>query len=167
MAPGIKGPLEFLTGQSFFQSGDTGGRPLEDLDPTVGRILSNVTGQEDAVTFPGSKILEMAVSNSPLSRAATTARTLTDPRKGVGARALNTLTGFRVTDVSVPAQERALERQAASIMKGMGGRTFERPYFSEERLQRMSEPNRALAEKLLELQQAVVERRQARAQAAK
>lgn len=36
--PLVKGPLEFITGRSLFQKGPRGGRPLDDLDPTLGRI---------------------------------------------------------------------------------------------------------------------------------
>jgi hypothetical protein len=167
-SPAIKAPLEFVTGQSFFQRGVEGGRALEDLDPVVGRTLANVAsyfGRKSDRPVPTPQLLELAVSNSPLARAATTARTLTDPRKGVGARALNTLSGFRVSDVSPAAQERALERQAAAEIRRRGGRTFERPYFPEERLEGMSGTQRQLAEKLLELEQLISERRQARSAA--
>lgn len=164
--PLIKGPLEFATGQSFFQRGTEGGRPMTDLDPPIGRTLANIAsymGRKSDNPIPTPGILEQVISNSPLARAVTTARTITDPRKDVLATAANVLSGVRVTDVSVAAQERALERQAASIMRGMGGRTFERPYFSKDRLEEMSGPQQALAEKLLELQQDVVQRRRERA----
>lgn len=168
MTPLIKGPLEYATGQSFFQSGPEGGRPLRELNPPIGQTLANVanifrTDQlQDPVRYPFQKEIELAASNSPLSRLITSARTLTDPRKNALSTAANLLTGFRVTDVSVPAQERALEEQASALMRRMGGRTFERPYFLEEDLERMNAPNRALAEKLLDLQQRIVERRAVR-----
>lgn len=166
--PFIKAPLEFATGQSFFQRGIEGGRALEDLDPVLGRTLANIGtyfGRTSDQPIRTPQLLELAVSNSPLARAATTARTLTDPRKGFGARALNTLSGFRVSDVSPAAQERALERQAAAEILRRGGRTFERPYFPEDRLEGMSGPQQQLAQKLLELEQIINERRQARSRA--
>lgn len=143
--PLIKGPLEWATGQTFFQRSGPGGRPLEDLDPTLGRTVANVrqlmTGQETQRARPlGGPALEWLVSQSPLSRGATTLRQLTDPRKlnAPGGLALNLLTGARVADISPAAQEAMLREQAYEQMKQMGGRTFFQTYIPQEEKARMS-----------------------------
>jgi len=147
--PLLKGPLEHFFGQSSFQPGDDGGgRPLGDLDPTIGRILANVTGAQDPITFPGSQALDQILMNSPVARVLTTARTLTDPRKSVnvggvqlpGPAALaNVLTGFRVSDVSPATQEKALRSAVQKAVKGLGGKTFSEVYLPKSREERLSE----------------------------
>jgi hypothetical protein len=160
--PLLKGPLEYTTNQSFFQAGPEGGRPLDELDPLMGRILANLSGQKDAVQLP--QILEVAAANSPIASLLTTARTLTDPRKagdygalseaspvplpGVPAL-LNTLTGLRVTDVSPGSKDAIVRDLLESRMKGAGAKAFERVYFSKEQLAQMSPEDRQVA---LELQ---------------
>jgi hypothetical protein len=143
MTPLIKGPLEWATNQSFFQHGPSGGRPLEDLDPTLGRLASNVkdtlTGQQTKRAKPfGGSLTEALVSNTPLSRLTTTARQLADPRKGLGTKALNALTGMRVTDVS-PGAKDAVKREAImNLMRELGGSQFVRPYFPKEQVAKMT-----------------------------
>lgn len=145
--PLVKGPLEWATGQSFFQRGPEGGRPLEDLDPTLGRLAANVSGQKNAVRFPGSAAVEAIVGNSPLTRVASTARQLTDTRKGVGIKALNLLTGVRVTDVSPAAEDAVLRERARNVMKEMGAKSFERVYFPKADMEAMPANERKEAER--------------------
>jgi hypothetical protein len=145
MNPIVKAPLEWATGQTFFQKGPMGGRSLEDLDPAIGRTLANVTGQRDAVKWPGSEAMEFVVGNSPLSRASSTARQLsglarpfTDPQMNgqfmpeAGKTAMNLLTGARVTNVSPAAQESLLRERVQQMMRQAGGKTFIRSYIPEE-----------------------------------
>lgn len=141
MNPLTKAPIEWMTNQTLFQKGPAGGRPLEDLDPTLGRIISNikqaVTGEETPHAKPllGSQALEFAVANSPLTRFATTARQMTDQRKlGLGG-AVNLLTGMRVSDISPAAQDAILRERAQEAWKQLGARPFVRMSVpSEERL---------------------------------
>jgi len=147
--PLLKTPLEMATGQSFFQKGPMGGRPIEDLDPTIGRIAANLTGRDEAVRYPGSQSAEALLSATPLTRAATSLRTATDPRKGLLGRAANLGTGFRISDVSPGAQDTILRERAEVLMKELGAKTFQRTYFPKERLETMS-PNQLL--KAMELQ---------------
>jgi hypothetical protein len=147
--PLLKTPLEMATGQSFFQKGPMGGRPIEDLDPTIGRIAANLTGRDEAVRYPGSQAAEALLSATPLSRAATSLRTATDPRKGLLGRAANLGTGFRISDVSPGSQDTILRERAEVLMKELGAKTFQRTYFPEERKEKMS-PNQLL--KAMELQ---------------
>jgi hypothetical protein len=172
----LKGPLEYTTNQSFFQAGPEGGRPLDELDPLMGRILANLSGQKDAVQLP--QILEVAAANSPIASLLTTARTLTDPRKagdygalseaspvplpGVPAL-LNTLTGLRVTDVSPGSKDAIVRDLLESRMKGAGAKAFERVYFSKEQLAQMSPEDRQVALELQGLANVLAKRTKERA----
>lgn len=162
--PLIKGPLEMATGQSFFQRGPLGGRPIDDLDPTIGRIMSNVTGQEKPVTFPGSQAVEAIAGNSPISRLLTTARQVSDPRKrsSVGAAsglAANLLTGARVSDISPGAQEAILRERLQQVMgTELGGRVFSRAYIPKDVREAMPPDERKEAERVMALMNLLAKR---------
>ena len=167
MNPFIKGPLEWSTGQTFFQRGPEGGRDLDKLDPTIGRLVANVMGQtepDDSKKFP--LWMEQIVANSPIARATTTARSLTDPRKrsetvpGMpgAASLLNTLTGFRVSDVSPASKDAILREMLNSEMQDAGASVFERVYFSKEELDKMSPAARENAIKLQGLANVLAQR---------
>lgn len=137
--PILKAPLEYMTGQSFFQRAPGGGgRSLDDLDPALGRTLANIgniTGIRESkapVKYPGSTFIEHLLSNSPVSNLLTKARTITDPRKGVVGKGVNLLTGVKATDVSPGAQDRELRNRIGQIEKQMGGRTFTDSFLPKE-----------------------------------
>lgn len=94
--PAIKTPIEMAFGKSAYQ-----GRNLDRLDPLVGRIASNITGEEYPYQIPGDTILDAVLMASPVSRYVTTARQVTDPRKGMGEKAVNFFSGARLTNVDV------------------------------------------------------------------
>lgn len=155
MNPVLKAPLESLFGQSTFQRGPGGGgRSLEDLDPALGRTLSNIrelaTGDKskNPVRYPGSSVIEHALSNSPLSGVINKLRTATDPRKGLGAKAINLLTGIKATDVSPSAQDRELRNRVGQIEKQLGGRTFSLSYVPKETQEGMSPKEKKALEQL-------------------
>lgn len=167
--PLAKGPLELFTGKSFFQRGPEGGRDLGDLDPALGRILANagqMTGLRDSkepVRFPGSGIVESLLSNSPASRAITTARTLTDQRPGaLGKAALNLGTGVKITDVSPATQDRTLQQRAQLLEKDLGAKTFSRTYIPDEVEADMSPEEKAMMQRLDLLRKMLEERRKRR-----
>lgn len=95
--PILKAPVEYATGKQFYT-----GRDLGDLHSMTGSIL-----------------LDQMLANSPLSRAATTARTLADERKwrdldAMAAIPLNLLTGVRVSDVDT---QRAKDQAARNFIQ--------------------------------------------------
>ncbi len=94
--PILKGLPEYFSNTQFYS-----GRKLTDLDTHGPASLWGQIPEEYA--RPIAQIL----ANSPLARFVTTARTWTDPRKSTGAAALNTLTGFRLSDVDM-AKQRAI-----------------------------------------------------------
>lgn len=133
--PAPKAALEYATGQSFFQQGPDGGRPLRDTDPLLGRIISNVregvTGEKEFTAQPLPRWLEVAAANSPASRYLSMLRTLTDTRKEAGAKATNLLTGVRIQDVSPAAREAILRERSEDILQEMGAKQFVQTYIPD------------------------------------
>ena len=114
-------PFEDLA--KFFGGGrqpltQTGLDLLSETNPLLKMGLEQATGKqfltgrelEDLYSQTGSQPLDELIANSPLTRFSTSYRTLTDPRKGLGAKALNLLTGMRVSDIDV-AKQRDIETQ--------------------------------------------------------
>lgn len=144
--PLLKAPIEWATGESLFQRGPSGGRELSDLDPTIGRMISNLTGRKDATPLPLGEGLEFLASNSPASRFLTTARTLADPRKGVLAKTTNLLTGAKVTDVPEATYDAMAREYLKDTMRHTpGASTFERVSFSKDNLAKMDPEERQRA----------------------
>ncbi len=150
MNPLVKAPIEYISGETFFQRTPQGGRELSDTDPTIGRILANVTGQEKAVTYPGSQGIEFFAANSPISPFLTIARQLTDPRKSNPAvKALNLLTGVKITDVSPAVKDQLLRGIIEQQMVNRGAKQFLRTYYPTAELPGLSEQER---QEILQLQ---------------
>jgi hypothetical protein len=161
--PLVKAPLQLATGQSFFQQGPLGGRPLEDLDPTIGRTIANLTGQENAVRYPGDRQVEALLETLPISRAATTLRTWSDPRKGIGAKIANTATGIRAADVSPHTQDALYREQMKAYEKrNLGARTFETTYTPDYIKERMTPEQLEFTKRLELMKRELVRRRQVR-----
>jgi hypothetical protein len=114
------------------------------MDPPVGRILRNLeqlaTGDREyrpAVQwYPGGSreaqaSIEHLVANTPISRALTSLRTMTDPRKDMLTKAFNLTTGLRVSDISPAAQDAAFEEKLKAASRDLGGRIFSRVYMPD------------------------------------
>jgi hypothetical protein len=155
--PGIKAPLEWATGQSFFQRGmGGGGRPLEDLDPTLGRIGGNIAGRLEPFSLGAG--VEFAFANSPASVFGTAIRKATDQRKPGLYRIANLLTGANISTVGPATQDATVRDRATTEMRGLGADAFTRVYFSKDELARMSPEQRAKAERLQALQSVLAQR---------
>ncbi len=163
MNPMVKAPLEYVTGQSFFQKG----RDLQDVDPTVGRIFANIAGMREApevakmrkpARLPGpawmSRAGEQLASNLPISPQLTRIRQFTDPRKRITPdiplpdlpTLMSMFTGMRISDVSEAAKEGVLRERTKDIMRDIPGhRVYEKVYFSKEELARMTPEERRRA----------------------
>lgn len=168
--PVPKGLYEYASGVSLFRESPLGGgERLSNLDPPVGRALSNVgktiglvdPERRDAVQLP--RLLEVGISNSPASRAVSTVRSLTDERKSLPQKLLNFGTGLRITTLSPEKQEFTLQQRAEELMRELGGRAFERTYIPKERLERLSPENRAKAEELNQILNQLSQKRRQRA----
>lgn len=168
--------LEGATGRTFFQRGPEGGRPLEDLDPTVGRTISNVLGLEKPVNILGnptlSRLAEQALANSPAARVLTTAKGLTDRRdmtpEGQGLKALNLLTGVRSSTVSERAQDAILRQRLEQAMKNFeGAKVFSKSYLPADALAELSRPQQQQALEIQALLDLLAQRGRERKQLAK
>lgn len=117
--PIIKAPLELATNRQFYT-----GRDLRDLQ--------SPTGMGTAA--------DQLLMNSPVGRFATTARTLADERKDPLAKAINLLTGVRLTDVDMnKARDIAVRGAAEDMLRGQPGvGTFQRLAVSPEVMAQLS-----------------------------
>jgi hypothetical protein len=140
--PLVKAPLEYATGQSFFQQGPDGGRPLKDVDPLLGRIGANLkqyaTGEPQLDPVPTPRWLEVAASNSPLTRYLSMFRQATDTRKSTGDKALGLLSGVRVQDISPQARAAILRERSDQVIMELGAQDFVRTYIPDSILAAMS-----------------------------
>lgn len=155
MNPLAKAPLEWATGQSFFQKG----RAIEDLDPPLGRTLSNLgvtsvgpNGRPGPLF--GSDLLEHVAANSPASRLISTARTVTDSRKrgsagAIGKMAANLLTGVNVTDVSPARQDAAIREAASKIARESGAASFETTRYPQALIDEVEKSDPEKAERMV------------------
>lgn len=184
---------ELATGKSLWQRGVDGPREIEDLDPTIMRLLKNVTDipanlgvtsgplvQERMVKDPGMQSLETIVMHSPYARLLRSARVATDPRKlptWMGgydespvpwAGPVNLLTGLRVSDVNQNSQDKALRDliQNAYIER-FGARTIERPYLPKWVQEDLNPADQAAADQFEALMNAIDRRRKERYESAR
>jgi uncharacterized protein YidB (DUF937 family) len=168
--PLLKGLVETATNRSTFQRGPGGPRELSEQDPLIGRLASNLydtaTGSRTREPPRMPQLLESIVSNSPASAWLSMSRTLFDPRKSWTAKALNTLTGARVTDVPERTSEGITGSLLTQMMKEAGGRSFENVYFSKQQKAAMSPDQLAAAERLEHFKNMLAKKQRARAKAA-
>jgi hypothetical protein len=153
--PYLKAPIEQMFGRSIYQRGE----PLESLDPTIGRTLSNVgvnLGLRDPeagpVRYTGDKAAEFALGLSPFSRLGTTVRKLTDTRKGITEKLLNATLGLNTTAVSPQKQQYTLSKKAEQVAKAAGAKSREDVYFNKAELERLKTSNPALYQQQIQLQ---------------
>lgn len=173
--PLLKGPIEAMTGQSLFQQ-----RPLTDLDPALGRTLSNVGLRDTYASGKAKPVIspqfENFLMNTPISRALTTARTATDSRKLEGGAfpgaiaMMNLGTGLRFSDVSPQVQEGILRDAIAQASKERGATRFETIRFSKADIETAEKSDPKLAAEMKALNAAaneLVQRAKRRKKAAK
>ncbi len=160
--PLVKGPLEWFTGESFYQKGPDGGRDLDLLDPPLGRTLANISGRDEPVTFPGSDALEFVLANSPLARVVSTARTLTDDRKSPLAKAVNLATGLRTAEVSPMSQDIALQERLDRLEKELGGKAFDVTYIPKKVRDAMTPAEKSTVREIAEIRSELERRRKQR-----
>ena len=149
MTPLVKFPIEQATGQALFQRGVEGGRPLKDMDPPIGRTISNLLGMDRPVNILGdresSQFAEHLLSNLPTSKISTTANQITNRRKGALEKAANLLTPFRTYDVDPQQQERLLQQASNVLADKLGAKTWKNRYFPEDLVASAREHNPQLA----------------------
>lgn len=143
--PLLKGPLEWAFGRSSFQGGPMGGRDLASMDPSLGRIFTQLGIQdplpnEQAAPAFGSRGLEFALANSPVSRLLSTTKGLLDyDRKSLTQRASNALLGMKLTTVNQQQRRRGVRELMNARMKEAGVRPFETYQPSQEYIKGLPE----------------------------
>lgn len=133
--PWLKALIESSTGHSMFQRG----RPIEELDPNIGRLTASLneiaTGKKEKTRAKpafGSPEFEFIMANLPTSRLVSTARTLADTRKEWWNKAMNLATGIKIADVSPAAQETEINKALAAEKKALGGSYFAKSYVPKD-----------------------------------
>jgi hypothetical protein len=167
--PAIKLPIELATNESLFQEGpDGGGRSIDDMDPLLGRTLSNIantTGLSDREApyrIPGGKLAESMISNSPVARLLHQVRKATDPRKSLTTKAIDGLTGFKIATVDPEDSDAVLREQAEQLMRELGGRDFSHAYIPDSVMATLEGEELAKAQQLQELLKLLNNRQRAR-----
>lgn len=158
--PMIKAPLEYSTGELFFQAGPEGGRSMSDADPLLGRTISSVLGRKEAVKLP--QLVETLAANSPLSRYLSTTRQIVDPRKSLLAKASNLTTGMRISTVSPAASDAVLRENVNQMLKDAGARQFVSTYIPDSIKESMSKEELASATQLTDTLNTLARRAKAR-----
>lgn len=137
--PGVQGAMEIASGRSLFF-----GRDLNDLDPSMGRLRQNVTdlvsggerskGLAEPVISQGAEFL---VGKSPAARYLSSMNKALDGRKTLGERAMNLLTGVKLTDVNPEAADRVQLDRATEALQELGGRESSYTYIPDWQKKRM------------------------------
>lgn len=127
-SPGAKWLIEFSTNTSLFSQSPMGGRRLDDLDPTLGRLATNLGLQElgpsGRATPVGGPLVESLAAASPVSRILSMAKIAsTDPaRSSAQEKVLRLLTGVRVEGVTQEQITRDIRDRLNAIQIQSGAR---------------------------------------------
>lgn len=148
MNPLLKTPVELATGRSLFMRGPLGGTDLSELDPAMGRIIQEVgervgLRQETDSRPPPAPLIgnagEHILSSSPAARLLSSTRTALDDRKTIAQRAMNLLTGVKVSTVSPYQQQSMLREELDAILKERGVRPFTRYSLDTDEIQEIED----------------------------
>lgn len=137
--------VEYSTNTSLYSQGPMGGRRLDDLDPTMGRLLVNL-GMQDlgpsgrATPFVGS-MAESIAAASPASRLLSIAKIATaDPaRSGPVEKVIRLLSGFKVEHVSPEQITRDIRDRLNALQIKSGARPLTIVSGTEKLMERMVE----------------------------
>jgi len=126
MNPAVKWFIESATNTSLFSQGPMGARRLDELDPTLGRIMTNLGLQDESpsgrATPVGGALIESLLSASPASRQLSMAKILTAPsaRSGATEKVFRLLAGIR-TETVTPEQTVREVRDRLNAMQIQSG----------------------------------------------
>ena len=124
--PAMKWLIESSTNTSLFSQGPMGGRRLDDLDPTMGRIALNLglqspnaSGRPTPVIGP---ISESVAAMSPVSRLLSSTKIATDKRLTPSEKVWRLVTGVRVETVEKDQITRDLRDRLNALQIKLGAR---------------------------------------------
>jgi len=112
-SPVFKGTGELLTGKQFYT-----GRDLTELE---GRLSRLIEPDKDKIPPKVPIAVEQLLQNSPIARFLSSAGTLRDPRKAKWQKALNLMTGAKITDVKDTAEFYALREGLEDLLQPSPG----------------------------------------------
>ena len=127
-SPAAKWVVEASTNTSLFSQGPMGGRRLDDLDPSLGRLATNLGLQEEGpshrATPVGGALFESLLSASPASRVISMAKiATTDPaRSSAIEKVFRLLSGIRVEAVTQEQITRDIRDRLNAIQVQSGAR---------------------------------------------
>ncbi len=172
-SPLIRKPFEWLTGISLGRRGPGGNiMPLEEAETPLARIVENVrqlaTGERGYRPLKPStaeRLLSDAIELAGGSRYLSSLRRLTDPRYGLGEKALNLLTGVRTYKVSPGMEEAVLRDYVTQRLRQMPeSRTFERVYVPTRIREQTTGSRRRMIEAMLQAMRSLEQRAKMRAE---
>jgi hypothetical protein len=149
LRPEAQGFAELAFGRSAFF-----GRDFRDMDPQLGRLRDNLTGQSGkglSEPIAGSQSLEVLAGKLPTSRLVSSVNQAFDDRKSAVDKLLNLATGFKVNTVNEEAKNRIIMNRVNEEMKDLGAREMGITYVPEWQKQRMSEAERRRMELLQQM----------------
>ena len=155
LAPQIATPIELATGASLWQSGPRGGRALHDQYGQVGGLIEAITGQPTKL----HPFYEQLPQVTGAGRWISSIGKAIDPRKTVRQKALNLLTGARLTTVSPEQQAKVIDESIKQTMTDLGARQGDYLYFPKWETEKMS-PEEQVKRKNLQLLQRALQRKQ-------
>ncbi len=149
--PLVKGAAELATQKLLF----AGGQDIQDANPALGQAVSNIAQSFGYNEFDKDQfgiIPEYLSSATPyLGTAINKIRVGFDPRKGPIDKAINLLTGVKVSDISPAAQQRKAGDVIRESIRDLGGSIFETPYLTEEDAEQMPVDRASAIQELLSL----------------
>lgn len=137
--PYLKSPLEVATNRSLYS-----GRPLEELQPYQWAKAGGLLDEQQA------RLLSEVIAGTPASRVASTVDKITDDRKGIAPKAINLLSGIRISDVDVlKARDSEAKRVLADVLRGQPGvKSSSEVYIPRDRISGIS-PEQAIIYRLM------------------
>jgi hypothetical protein len=125
-SPAAKWVVEASTNTSLFSQGPMGGRRLDDLDPTLGRLATNLGLQElspsGRATPVGGPMLESIAAASPIARLLSTGKIATDTRTTAATKVIRLLSGARIETVSQEQVTRDIRDRINALQIAAGAR---------------------------------------------
>ncbi len=154
LAPQISTPIELATGHSLWQSGPRGGRALVDQFSQLENLVSRAAGRPVELPVGTESIPQLLGA----SRWVSSAGKLLDERKTARQKAVNLLTGAKITTVSPEQQDRIIGESIDQSMADLGARQFSRFHFPAADLEKLSPADQQARLNLQNLQRALSRR---------
>jgi len=125
-SPAAKWVVEASTNTSLFSQGPMGGRRLDDLDPTLGRLATNLGLQDVSPSGRaapvGGPMLESIAAASPIARILSSAKIATDTRTNAATKVVRLLSGGRIETVSQEQITRDIRDRVNALQVAAGAR---------------------------------------------